>query len=144
MSSLNMYPEACRTLQRHSTENSKHVHVSVSDLCIPLIGLPILLQENRWAERGMWKLGLRHRAIPFLGIHKFKLRSVERGWGVGRSNSSTTHDHHQTISQRICVLWIVHLMTTLPLFSVIYFVYQRDTEPGFFKRLWSPGIDSKE
>ncbi len=54
-------------LQRHNTENSKqmvqekelrgfspnsYIHVSVSDLYIPLIGLPILLQENRWTERG--------------------------------------------------------------------------------------------
>ncbi len=53
------------TLQRHNTENLKqifqgkelrgyspnsHIHVSVSDLHIPLIRLPILLQENRWAE----------------------------------------------------------------------------------------------
>ncbi len=51
------------TLQRHNTENSKkifperelrglspycHIHVSVSDLCIPMIGLTILLQENIW------------------------------------------------------------------------------------------------
>jgi hypothetical protein len=49
------------TLQRHNTENSKkifpekkllglspfcHIYVSVSDLCIPMIGLTILLQEN--------------------------------------------------------------------------------------------------
>ncbi len=55
------------TLQRHNTENSKqvfpgkelrgyspnsYIHVSMSDLYIPLIGLTILLQENRWAERG--------------------------------------------------------------------------------------------
>jgi hypothetical protein len=48
-------------LQRHNTENSKplfpakelcgfspdfHIHVSVSDLFIPAIILPILLQEN--------------------------------------------------------------------------------------------------
>jgi hypothetical protein len=54
-------------LQRHNTENSKQifpekklrgyspnscVHVSVSDLYIPLIGLPIQLQENKWTERG--------------------------------------------------------------------------------------------
>ncbi len=31
---------------------NSYIHVSVSDLNIPLIGLPILLQENRWAERG--------------------------------------------------------------------------------------------
>ncbi len=55
------------TLQRHNTENSKqifpgkelrdyspnsYIHVSASDLFIPLIGLLILLQENGWAERG--------------------------------------------------------------------------------------------
>jgi hypothetical protein len=53
------------TLQTHNTENSKqifpgkelrgystsfYIFVSVSDLYIPLIGLPILLQENRWAN----------------------------------------------------------------------------------------------
>jgi hypothetical protein len=52
-------------LQRHITENSKqifpekelpglspifHIHVSVSDLHIPTIGLPILLQENMWTD----------------------------------------------------------------------------------------------
>jgi hypothetical protein len=50
-------------LQRHNKENSKqifpekelrghnpnsYIHVSVSDLYIPMIGLPILLLENRW------------------------------------------------------------------------------------------------
>ncbi len=54
------------TLQRHITENSKqifpgkelcgsspksYIHVSVRYFFIPLIGLHILLQENRWAER---------------------------------------------------------------------------------------------
>jgi hypothetical protein len=49
------------TLQRHYTENSKHIfpekelrgltphfyiHVSASDLYIPTIGLPFLLQED--------------------------------------------------------------------------------------------------
>jgi hypothetical protein len=29
-----------------------YIHVSVSDLNIPTIGLPILLQENRWTDRG--------------------------------------------------------------------------------------------
>jgi hypothetical protein len=27
-----------------------HIHVSVSDLYVPRIGLPILLQENVWSE----------------------------------------------------------------------------------------------
>ncbi len=54
-------------LQRHNNENSKqifpekelhalspnfHIHVSVSDLYIPTIGLPILLQENMWTDPG--------------------------------------------------------------------------------------------
>jgi hypothetical protein len=33
-------------------QSNSHIHVSVRDLYIHLIGLPILLQENRWAERG--------------------------------------------------------------------------------------------
>jgi hypothetical protein len=53
-------------LQRHNIENlkiifpGKELHATVpipkfhvSDLYIPLVGLPILLQENRWEER--WK-----------------------------------------------------------------------------------------
>jgi hypothetical protein len=57
-------------LQRHSTENSKqifpekemhghslsfHIHVSVSDLCIPTTDLPILLQENMWMDHQSWE-----------------------------------------------------------------------------------------
>jgi hypothetical protein len=63
LSALCMY----YALQRHNTEKTKqifpgkqlhsyrpnsYIHVSVSDLCIPLIGLPILLQESWWAECG--------------------------------------------------------------------------------------------
>ncbi len=55
------------TLQRHNTKISKqifpekellglspyfYIHVSVSDLYIPKIGLPILLQENMWTNLG--------------------------------------------------------------------------------------------
>ncbi len=55
------------TLQRKNTENSKqifpekelrghspnfHIHASVSVSYIPLIGLPILLQENMWTDPG--------------------------------------------------------------------------------------------
>ncbi len=29
-----------------------HIHVHVSDLYIPTIGLPILLQENMWTDPG--------------------------------------------------------------------------------------------
>ncbi len=41
-----------------------YIHVSVSDLYITTIGLPILLQENRWTNREnriytrIWKLGM--------------------------------------------------------------------------------------
>jgi hypothetical protein len=53
------------TLQRRSSEKAKqifpekelcalnpnfHIHVSVSDLYIPTMGLPILLQENMWTD----------------------------------------------------------------------------------------------
>ncbi len=33
--------------------SSSYIHVSVSDFYIPRIGLPILLQENRWTGRGI-------------------------------------------------------------------------------------------
>jgi hypothetical protein len=54
-------------LQRHNTEIFKHIfpveelcslspsfhiHVSVSDLYIPMNGRPILLQENIWTDPG--------------------------------------------------------------------------------------------
>ncbi len=54
-------------LQRHFTENSKqifpekelrglspnsYIHVSVCNLYIPTIGLPILLKEKRWTDGG--------------------------------------------------------------------------------------------
>jgi hypothetical protein len=56
-----------RSLQSHNTENSKQIflemelpnlspnfliHVSVRNLNIPTIGLPILLQENMWTYPG--------------------------------------------------------------------------------------------
>jgi hypothetical protein len=55
------------TLQRHNTENLKqifpekelrglspniHIPVSVSDLYIPTISMPILLRENMWTDPG--------------------------------------------------------------------------------------------
>jgi hypothetical protein len=60
------FPFEC-ALHRNNTGNSKqifpekelrghspnfHIHVSVSDLYIPKINLPILPQENRWTEPG--------------------------------------------------------------------------------------------
>jgi hypothetical protein len=63
---LNLKPISC-ALQRDNTENSKqifpekelhglspnfHIHVSVSDLYIPIIGLPILLKKKMWTDPG--------------------------------------------------------------------------------------------
>ncbi len=63
------------SLQRTNTENSKqifpekelldhspnfHMHVSVSDLYIPTMDLPILLQENMRTEPGNIKIAHRH------------------------------------------------------------------------------------
>jgi hypothetical protein len=55
------------TLHRYCTENWEkifsetklrglspnfYIHISVSELYIPTIGLPILLQQNRWTDPG--------------------------------------------------------------------------------------------
>jgi hypothetical protein len=60
-------PLIYKQLQRTNTENLKqifpekklrghspnfHIHVSVSDLYIPMIDLPILLQKNMWIDHG--------------------------------------------------------------------------------------------
>ncbi len=64
---LHRYIRGSYILQKHTTENSKHIflekelrghslnfhiHVSMSYLNIPTIGLPILLQENMWTDPG--------------------------------------------------------------------------------------------
>jgi hypothetical protein len=69
------------TLQRHNTENSKQIfsgkelrglsphfciHVSVSDLYIPTIGLPILLQKNMWTDPGNIKIAYRRMNMKIL------------------------------------------------------------------------------
>ncbi len=46
--SKQIFPE--KELCGHSPNS--YIHVSMSDLYIPLIGLPILLQENTWTKRG--------------------------------------------------------------------------------------------
>jgi hypothetical protein len=63
------------TLQRHNTETNIprkgiarpqsqfHIHVSVSDLYIPTIGLPILLQKNMWTDPGNIKISDRHMIV---------------------------------------------------------------------------------
>jgi hypothetical protein len=42
-----MFPER----ELHSLSPNSYIHVSVSDFYIPTIGLPILLQENKWTDR---------------------------------------------------------------------------------------------
>ncbi len=39
------------------------IHVSVCDLYILTIGLPILLQENRWTDRGNIQIAQRHMNV---------------------------------------------------------------------------------
>ncbi len=55
--------------------------MSVSDLYIPRIGLPIPLQENMWTDPGKMKIahrpmnveiGTEAGAIPFLGIYEWE------------------------------------------------------------------------
>jgi hypothetical protein len=63
----NIHTIGAKQLPRHNTENSKqlfqekemrglslyfHIYVSVTDLYIPRIDLPILLQENKWIDPG--------------------------------------------------------------------------------------------
>jgi hypothetical protein len=46
------------------------IHVFESDLYNPTIGLPILLQENRWTNRG------NIHAVSFLGVHESDIFAV--------------------------------------------------------------------
>jgi hypothetical protein len=46
--SKQIFPD--KELRGHSPNS--YIHVSVSDLNIPTIGLPILQQENRWTNGG--------------------------------------------------------------------------------------------
>jgi hypothetical protein len=42
------------------------IHLSVSDLYIPTIGLPILLQENSWTDRGSIYINRSH--IQYMNV----------------------------------------------------------------------------
>jgi hypothetical protein len=39
-------------MKLHGLSPNSYIFVSVSALYVPTIGLPILLQENRWTDRG--------------------------------------------------------------------------------------------
>jgi hypothetical protein len=54
--------------QERNREAAVPVHVSVSDLCIPLTGLPILLHAGKWAESGNIYIAHRHWEIGKLGL----------------------------------------------------------------------------
>jgi hypothetical protein len=54
-----MFPEK----ELRSLSPNSYINVSVSDLYIPTIGLPILLQENRWTDRGDIKIAHRHMNV---------------------------------------------------------------------------------
>ncbi len=50
--------------KRNCEANSNsYIHVSLSDLYIPLIGQPILQQDNRWTERGNILIAHRHMNV---------------------------------------------------------------------------------
>ncbi len=103
------------TLQRQNTTISKqifpekeyrglspnfHIHASVSDLYIPTIGLPILLEEICRPILGLYKsiahrhmnvkIGAEAGAIPRKGIHKWDFRCSER-------NSRSRKSIHYTL-----------------------------------------------
>jgi hypothetical protein len=53
-----LYRKFETNIPRNETARSRSQplhHASVSDLYIPTIDLPILLQENRWTGRGVYK-----------------------------------------------------------------------------------------
>jgi hypothetical protein len=47
----------------HGHSLSFHIHVYVSDICIPTIDLPILLQENMWTNPGNISIAHRHMHV---------------------------------------------------------------------------------
>ncbi len=57
--SLQLFPEK----ELRSLSPNSYIHVSVSDLYIPTIGLPFLLQENRWTDRGNIQIAYRHMNV---------------------------------------------------------------------------------
>ncbi len=54
---------------------SSYIHVSVSDLYIPMIGLPILLQENRWTDRDNIYIAHRTEGTVTFFIRTFFIRN---------------------------------------------------------------------
>jgi hypothetical protein len=94
-----VFPEIKLLFPKHNynvLSPSSYTHISVRDLYISRIGLPLLLQGNMWTNPGntvyksltdtwMWKLGLglRGRAIPRKGIHKWGFPCSVEGQGEG-------------------------------------------------------------
>jgi hypothetical protein len=59
--STQIFPE--KKLRYHIPNSN--IRASASDLYIPTIGLPILLQENRWTDPGNILIAQRHMNVEF-------------------------------------------------------------------------------
>ncbi len=82
-----------------------HIHVSVSELYIPTMGLPFLLEEicgpilviyKSLTDTWMWKIGAAGRAIPRKGIYKRNCRcSARNTWQETTNSQPRTHNNQQ-------------------------------------------------
>jgi hypothetical protein len=86
------YCTVCRKLETNIRRNETarprslffYIHVSVSDLYIPTIGLPILQQENRWTAP-MNRAQIQYMneeigTVSFLGVHKSDFLCIVLLW----------------------------------------------------------------
>jgi hypothetical protein len=55
---------------------NSYIHVSLSDLYIPTIGLPILLQENRWTDRENIRGVLGNKCAGQLNLKTVQIREI--------------------------------------------------------------------
>jgi hypothetical protein len=70
-----------------------HIHVSVSDLYITTIGLPILLQENMWTNPGSIKIA--HSHINFQGPIRNNNSACVSFGGTGAVSSKSDYWEYQ-------------------------------------------------
>jgi hypothetical protein len=69
---------------------SSYIHVSVSDLYIPTIGLPILLQKNRWTDPGNIEIAHRYMNV--------EIRTAAEQFLVGEHINRISFAVHHTLS----------------------------------------------